>query len=329
MGLVVHGCAHQRTTLDYPNILCSLSFRQQALCPVQLAWPKRRQLTVRAEFCPNEHDQIARRMAHDSVGVCLPFFLTPSVPAAQEALQRLQRWLRFMTNQVDRIHLHVLNRGEQVAPAVRDSPILHAHYWSYFEDGNQTLNARSHLGNQNLREPGRISAYHCMPMVYTKCVLEASTEWVVFQDMDEYWKSLPPAPQLTMREFLARVPRRQQQYHFCTTGEDECLRRTATAANMYRPKSAVRVGSRKCDWVGSVHFGVPFPIEGQPSECAFAFRRAGGRFDWVNFSSFCTSSPLAYYMGHESARLGTGNSELEMCETAARQWELRQWHALE
>ena len=82
----------------------------------------------------------------------------------------------------------------------------------------------------------------------TKCLCEDRdlAQWTLLLDADEYWVSLPPAPQLGLGQFLAKLPASQQQHLFCTA-EEACNLPVGPRAARYRPKAALRSG--RCSWL--------------------------------------------------------------------------------
>ena len=274
------------------EVMCLISIKHVELCPLVLYFtpldangndkaPSSRP-KVKIDFCLPSAPPPPRVVA----GVCAPVWLSPGTQTAQFALDRLLRWIRFMgdgadqgRSQVGRIFLHSLNRKGDIAAAMNTldpqlRSVLHTTYWNYFEAAGPWVSdvwPDSHERSPTHPWPGMTNPYDAYPLVYTKCLYEERdrVEWMFIMDVDEFWKSVPPAPQRTIQQFLAPLSTFHQQWHFCAMDE-ECHR--GTPPKMYkgkdhtavaRPKSAVRIGGprARCQWAPghlAGHVSIPF-----------------------------------------------------------------------
>lgn len=310
---VVHrGCQ----SLDH-TLVCHIRFAQPVLCGsrgVHLHW-RNRGVNARFSFCV---EPVVERLPLAFAAACAPFFLNTDVSTRPASLARLLRWLESMSAQVGRIKLHSLNRAGDVRAALDAKGALtqQVHdrlavkYWDYMEKTKSVLIASSHLANPFTTEEGRVNPYSAHDLVFTKCLCEErdDAEWTLIMDVDEYWTSLPPAPMLTLTQFLRTLPPTLRQYHFCAVNQ-ECHRRTRSEA---RAKTATRTGARDCEPViGLGHFSLPLAGNGQPSRC---HPRLGPNSSWNSMESHCTAALgnapiLSYFLSHESSPTASPTKE--------------------
>ena len=331
-----HGCARNKTTPSFGSLWCHMRFPHRLrttgesaqLCPVQVHWTKQR-ITLRlSHFCSTP---MGANGGAVPASVCAPFFVVPEERQAAEAIERLRLWIRSMASQVSRIHVHLLNHAGTVRRRLAGLPeqrsdVLQLHEWTYFEDANMSFDALANLDSSSSAvRATKVNPYKLHGMAQTKCLSEeyGSTEWMIILDIDEFWKALPPSPQLTAQQFLQRLPETRQTHVFCSTGETSCLRQPSSG---FRSKSAYRISADRCHWLGGSHWSPPFGA--QPAECAPArfttqLRGTFLRFDGDAFSKYCSQAPVSYYIAHAPERIGTGH-EGDCAFASRREWEFEQ-----
>ena len=317
----VRWCGHAASVQAYgcagPRMICHIRFSQPRLCTIDLHWPHR-QLSATVQMCqrpPSAADAAPSRY----VSVCVPLYFSPSPDLAAYSSRRLARWARYMVSQADAVRVHVVAGATPQTQAVLDdaagdllrSGSLHVRTWGLYERLKLRLSSsqqqttfdkmHDHVGD------GELNPYLFQTLVQTKCMCEErdESEWLVFLDADELYKSVPPAPTRTLAQFLASLPAYQHQFLFCAIDE-QCFRGPKDALAPIRPKPAVRVSSG-CVWYGSAHAAVPLSGESDDGGC---WQRGWGN----DFVQKCRSGPMSYYVSHQADRIGSGFDENIDCD---------------
>lgn len=273
------------TCIRHTSLVCHLRFNQTRLCPVRIHWAIRK-VSIVAHFCPR--GPAGPLSTRPVASACLPFYLPPlgsrNVQLTPALLEGLVRWLRFMRTQVGLVTIHALSRSAAIQAATRgEHGRMVVRGWDAYEANNYTTLLPELSGYHN----------HFQTWVLTKCLCEDRdlAQWTLLLDADEYWVSLPPAPQLGLGQFLAKLPASQQQHLFCTA-EEACNLPVGPRAARYRPKAALRSG--RCSWYAGPHFSEPLPRgEAQPAACSSGFQ------GWDAFDAACQSPPPRYYVSHD------------------------------
>ena len=297
------------------SVMCRIVVAHMQRCPIELHWPSL-SLSVSASICRKPLGPYATRVG---VSVCAPFYLPPDATSrtAEGPLQRLAQWVERWTPQLDggRIHLHAYNKGALVKRALEraHAPLfaagrLELTRWNFFEAMGMRLRPVSLNLGSSVGEG--LNANHPHYYVLTKSLLElrGRTEWLIMVDVDEFWMASPNSPPLfsTAASFLHNLPSSVQQYSACAI--NDC----SGGVVHWRPKSALRIGRRACEWWGHPHAGVMVERFDDSLSCGSLdadgktpvdiFANAGGRQTWSAFEPLCRrrqeNKPMVYF-AHE------------------------------
>lgn len=311
----------------WSSLLCRITFElRDPSCRVDLEWAA---LGIRL------HVEICRSTSQPRrhyVTACAPFFLPPEDAASDAALETLKEWLRRMLFfQKVHVELHLLSGATRVLKELKQgplarSPLLQTTAWTWFEAARLRLFAHrdSDLGiNTAFNTVSNIATgqnpYHLQVWVLTKCLLEQRylTEWVLLVDVDEFFEVRANAVSTTISATLRALPAAVQQIPFCT------LNHCRGGSVRWRPKSALRVGQRWCEWWGTTHAGVAVEKFRTEATCdpldenkhvvpLWPTTKAGGAHDkdplgqgWDRFTAArCRPAPPACFFNHVRGQKG-------------------------
>ena len=252
------------------SLMCRLRFEQvDATCVVILSWPGMG-LNVSADLC-TPRGSLPRVL----VAVATPVFLPPTAAAQSATLQLLADWAPRIALQVGRVYVHAINGGGRVrrklqaqVPALLERRRVRVVSWDWYEAAGMALRPDSNLiapASTAEQRHGRqfdvssnpllgMNPYHTQMWVLTKSLLELqdAAEWVLLIDFDERWPTrlrnhrVP----LMVQQVLQSYPDFVQQHPFCA------MQGCAEGNITWRPKSAIRISTGKCEWWGHPHAGV-------------------------------------------------------------------------
>tara|TARA_B100000795_G_scaffold72090_2_gene50779 strand:+ start:91 stop:1029 length:939 start_codon:yes stop_codon:yes gene_type:complete len=226
-------------------------------------------LNISADFC-TPRGSLPRVL----VAVATPVFLPPTAAAQSATLQLLADWAPRIALQVGRVYVHAINGGGRVrrklqaqVPALLERRRVRVVSWDWYEAAGMALRPDSNTiaPASTAERRGRqfdvssnpllgMNPYHTQMWVLTKSLLELqdAAEWVLLIDFDELWPTrlrnhrVP----LMVQQVLQSYPDFVQQHPFCAM--QGCAKGNIT----WRPKSAIRISTGKCEWWGHPHAGV-------------------------------------------------------------------------